>query len=317
MVIVSQVPIAISKAYSPGHITGFFSTQDQSDARLNFNFQGSLGAGFSIDRGIASTVRVFQSSNKNYEIKLNGFSDCELKVSKYVTEYYLRLIQKPVLITVDHESNLPIGYGLGSSGSAALSLSYALNDALSTNLSKIQAAQVAHQADIVCNTGRGTVVSEYVGGLELRVSIGGPGVCQIEKTELTSQWFAVILCLEPIETNLFLSKYLKGSKYQILNELGKQMLLQLRQSKSVDKFMDLSYEFASQCRLTEGKCKKPLMQLQSEGFKSSIALFGHTLFTLIQKNNLHKVMQILKQYDDKLIVCGIDNLGARLLKNVG
>lgn len=317
MVIVSQVPIAISKAYSPGHITGFFSTQEQGDVQMDFNFQGSLGAGFSINRGITSTVRVFQSSNKNYEIKLNGFSDCELKVSKFVTEYYMRLIQNPVLISIDHESNLPIGYGLGSSGSAALSLSYALNDALGTNLSKLQSAQIAHQADIVCNTGRGTVVSEYVGGLELRLSIGGPGICKIEKTELPSQWCAVILCLEPIKTELFLSKYLNGSKYQVLNEVGKQMLFQLRQAKSVDKFMNLSYEFAHQCRLTEGRCKEPLKHLQSEGFKSSIALFGHTLFTLIQKNNLHQIIDILKRYGGKLIVCGIDNLGARLLKNVG
>ena len=317
MVIVSQVPIAVSKAYSPGHITGFFSTQNQSDAQMDFNYQGSLGAGFSINRGITSTVRVFQSSNKNYEIKLNGFSDCELKVSKYVTEYYMSLVQIPVLISVDHESNLPIGYGMGSSGSAALSLSYALNDALDINLSKLQSAQIAHQADIVCNTGRGTVVSEYVGGLELRLSIGGPGICKIEKTDLPSQWCAVILCLEPIKTELFLSKYLNGSKYQILNDIGKQMLFQLRQAKSVDKFMQLSYDFAYQCGLTEGRCMEPLKHLQSEGFKSSIALFGHTLFTLAQKNNLHKIIDILQRYGGKLIVCGIDNLGARLLKDVG
>lgn len=317
MVIVSQVPISISKAYSPGHITGFFSTHDQNNAETNFNCKGSLGAGFSIDRGITSTVRVFQSSDKNYEIKLNGLSDCELKVSKYVTEYYLSLIKNPVLISIDHESTLPIGYGLGSSGSAALSLSYALNDALDTNLSKLQSAQIAHQADIVCNTGRGTVVSEYVGGLELRLSIGGPGICQIEKTELPSQWCAVILCLAPIKTEVFLSEYLNGMKYQILNEMGRQMLLQLRQAKSVDKFMDLSYEFAAQCKLTEGICKEPVRHLRSEGFKSSIALFGHTLFTLIQKNNLNKIIDILQRYGGKLIVCGIDNLGARLLKDVG
>lgn len=317
MVIVSQVPIAVSKAYSPGHVTGFFSTQDQGISKLDFRFQGSLGAGFSIDRGITSTVRIFPSSDKNYEIKLNGFLDCELRVSKYVTEYYLDLIKKPVLISIDHESNLPIGYGLGSSGSAALSLSYALNDALNTNLSKLQAAQVAHQADIVCNTGRGTVVSEYTGGMELRTSIGGPGVCRIEKTELTSQWHAAILCLEPIKTELFLSKQLSASKFCNVNEVGKQMVLQLSQSKSVEKFMDFSYEFAARCGLTMGKCKEPLNHLLSEGFKASIALFGHTLFTLIPNDQLGRIIDILKKYQGELIICGIDNLGARILKNAG
>ena len=317
MVIVSQVPISVSKAYSPGHVTGFFSTEEQEGSKLDFKFQGSLGAGFSIDRGITSTVRIYPSSDKNYEIKLNGLWNCELRVSKCVTEYYLGLTKKPVLISIDHESNLPIGYGLGSSGSAALGLSYALNDALDTGLSKLQAAQVAHQADIVCNTGRGTVVSEFTGGLELRTSIGGPGVCQIEKTELSSQWHAAILCLEPIKTDLFLSKYLSGSKFSNINKIGKQMVLQLSQSKSVDRFMDFSYDFASRCGLTEGKCREPINHLRSEGFKSSIALFGHTLFTLVRNDQVGRVIDILKKYRGELIACRIDNLGARLLNNIG
>ncbi|VFJ14997.1 pantoate kinase [Candidatus Nitrosocosmicus franklandus] len=316
MVIVSQVPIAVSKAYCPGHVTGFFSAQNQGDPDLDFKFQGSLGAGFSIDRGIISTVRVFPSSDMNYEIKLNGMLDCELRVSKYVTEYYLSLIQKPVLISIDHESNLPIGYGLGSSGSAALGLSYALNEALGTGLSSLQAAQMAHQADIVCNTGRGTVVSEYTGGVELRTSIGGPGVCRIQKTELSSEWCAVILCMEPIKTDIFLSKYLGGSKFSNINEVGKQMVKQLGQSMSVEKFMDFSFKFASLCGLTEGKCKEPLAHLRSKGLKSSVALFGHTLFTLIPNYQLGQVIDILKRYQGELIICHVDNLGARILKKV-
>lgn len=317
MVIVSQVPLAITKAYSPGHITGFFSTPKQNKVTLEPKYQGSLGAGFSIDVGITSTVRVFPSSDKNYEITLNGFSDCDLKVSKFVTEYYLRLIREPVLISVDHESTLPIGYGLGSSGSAALSLSYALNESLGTNLTKLQAAQIAHEADIVCNTGRGTVISEYTGGLELRLSIGGPGVGRILKTALPSQWIAAILCIEPIKTELFLSTNLNTKKNQILNKIGEQMTSQLSHINSVDKFLDLSYEFASLCGLTEGKCREPIRRLRSEGYKSSVALFGHTLFTITQKDNLSHIVDILKNYKGKIIVCGIDNLGARLLKSIG
>ena len=205
MVIVSQVPVAISMAYSPGHITGFFSSPTDIKADQDTRFQGSLGAGFSIDRGITSTVRMFSSSEKKYEIKLNGFSDYDLKVSKYVTEHYLNLIKQPLFLSIDHISDLPIGYGLGSSGSAALSLSYALNMALNTNLTKIQSAQIAHSADIICNTGRGTVISEFTGGLEIRESIGGPGIGHVIKTELSGDWYAIILCIEPINTEFYLS----------------------------------------------------------------------------------------------------------------
>ncbi len=316
MVIVSQIPVAITKAYSPGHITGFFSIPNQNKMNLESKFQGSLGAGFSIDAGITSTVKIFPSSAKKYEIKLNGFSDCDLKVSKFVTEYYLRLTRKPVLVSVEHDSNLPIGYGLGSSGSAALSLSYALNEALGANLTKLQAAQIAHEADIVCNTGRGTVISEYTGGLELRLGIGGPGVGRILKTDLPSQWMAAILCIEPIRTEFYLSAHLNAKKNQLLNKKGKQMTVQLSNFNNIDAFLELSYEFASLCGLTEGKCKEPLKRLRAEGYKSSVALFGHTLFTVTQKDNLCHIVDILKQYKGKLIVCGIDNLGARVLNNL-
>ena len=169
MVLVTQVPVAVAKAYSPGHITGFFSTPDSHISTIDPKFLGSMGAGFSIDKGITSTVKVFSSTEKNYEIRLNGIPNFELKVSNFVIASYMRVIREPVYLSIEHESDLPIGYGLGSSGSAALSLSYALNEALKTNLTKVQAAQIAHNADIVCRTGLGTVISEFTGGFELAI----------------------------------------------------------------------------------------------------------------------------------------------------
>ena len=154
MVIVAQLPVSIAKAFCPGHLTGFFAT-DKSVQMTHPNFNGSLGAGFSISKGIYTTVKVYNDFSKNYKIIINGVNSFDARVSKFVIEYYLKMIDKPVFVSVDHESEIPIGYGLGSSGSAALSLSYALNQALKTNLSKIHAAQVAHHADFICKTGLG------------------------------------------------------------------------------------------------------------------------------------------------------------------
>jgi pantoate kinase len=315
VVIVSQIPIATSKAYSPGHVTGFYSipeyAQDSEDSKL----LGSLGAGFSIDRGITSKVRVFSSAEKKYEIKLNGFSNYDLKVSKYVTEYYLNTIRKPVFLSIDHFSDLPIGFGLGSSGSAALSLSYALNEALGTHFSEIQAAQVAHEADIRCNTGRGTVISEFVGGLEIRIGVGGPGVGRVIKTDLSKDWYAVILCIEPIETAFYLGDRFSQLKRKSMNLIGAQMTKFLEKNNTVKNFLELSHDFASKFELTNGRCCKSLNQLKSEGVISSVALFGHTLFTLVNSDSLKTVCDILKNHQGQLMVCRIDNVGARILEN--
>lgn len=311
MVIVAQIPVSIAKAFSPGHITGFFAT-DKTVQMTHPNFNGSLGAGFSISKGIFTTVKVFNDFSKNYRILVNGVDSFDAKVSKFVIEYYLKMVDHPIFISVDHESEIPIGYGLGSSGSAALSLSYALNHALKTNLSKIHAAQIAHHADFICKTGLGTVISEFTGGFEIRTSIGGPGIGKILKIPVSSEYLAIVLCIQPISTESLLDKSFYFDKNNLLNLSGRTMMTKLIKNPDIDTFLELSNDFARKCGLLDGYCKDPLLALESLGIKSSVALFGHALFTIVKKEKLHKVIQTLNQFDGKLLICGIDNLGARL-----
>ena len=306
------MPVSISKAFSPGHLTGFFAT-DKIAQIINSNFNGSIGAGFSISKGIKTTVKVYNDFGKSYKILINGIDYFDAKVSRFVVEYYLKIIDKQVFVSVEHESEIPIGYGLGSSGSAALSLSYALNQALKTNLSVIHAAQIAHQADIECKTGLGSVISEFIGGFEIRTSIGGPGIGKILKIPVSSQYYAVIFCIEPISTDNILEKSFSSSKDYSLNLSGKRMIEKLLSKPDIDTFLELSNVFAKQYGLLDGYCKDPILKLTSVGIKCSVALFGHTLFTVVKKKDLDKVIHILKQFEGKLIICNVDNIGARLV----
>ena len=312
MVIVAQMPVSIAKAFSPGHLTGFFAT-DKIAQIINPNFNGSIGAGFSISKGINTTVRVYNDFSKSYKIAINGIDSFDAKVSKFVVEYYLKMIDYPVFISVEHESEIPIGYGLGSSGSAALSLSYALNQSLKTNLSFTHAAQIAHQADIVCKTGLGSVISEFIGGFEIRTSIGGPGIGKILKIPVSLQFYVVIFCIKPISTDSILEKSFSSSNNYSLNISGKVLIEKLLSNPSIDTFLELSHVFAKQYGLLDGYCKYPILKLISVGIKCSVALFGHTLFTVVKKEDLDKVVYILKQFEGKLIICNIDNIGARMV----
>ena len=312
MVIVAQMPVSIAKAFSPGHLTGFFAT-DKIAQIINPNFNGSIGAGFSISKGINTTVRVYNDFSKSYKIAINGIDSFDAKVSKFVVEYYLKMIDYPVFISVEHESEIPIGYGLGSSGSAALSLSYALNQSLKTNLSFTHAAQIAHQADIVCKTGLGSVISEFIGGFEIRTSIGGPGIGKILKIPVSLQFYVVIFCIKPISTDSILEKSFSSSNNYSLNISGKVLIEKLLSNPNIDTFLELSHVFAKQYGLLDGYCKDPILKLISVGIKCSVALFGHTLFTVVKKEDLDKVVYILKQFEGKLIICNIDNIGARMV----
>ena len=60
--------ISITKAYSPSHITGFYS-EVEDELVLN---HGSLGVGISISKGVKSTVELYNNEKNNFVIHING-----------------------------------------------------------------------------------------------------------------------------------------------------------------------------------------------------------------------------------------------------
>ena len=303
-----KAPLCTAKAFSPGHITGFIEKSEKINHNNDSLYVGSKGAGFSIDRGITTTVKIFDHDSVDYQISINGIRVHDAEVSRWVIEEYLKLVDQRCYINVEHESAIPIGFGLGSSGAAALSLSYALNDALRAGLSTVEAAQIAHNAEVACKTGLGTVIAEFAGGFEIRTNAGAPGIGTVEKIELRNHK-AIIFCISQISTKSFLSR-----NHSILtNGLGEKMLNNLKASKDAHEFLKMSYCFANHLGLTEGGCKLPIQRLKSQGFDSGIALFGETLFTLVSSDQIEEAKECLQNFSGNLLICNIDNVGARML----
>jgi pantoate kinase len=300
-------PIAVATAFSPGHITGFFEVPHDISC-FHFLHRGSKGAGFSIDRGIATTAYLYESTKPEYQISINGIKSRSAEVSKWVIEKYLKLADRPYFINIHHDVEIPIGFGLGSSGAAALSLSYALNQVLETGLNRTQAAQIAHNAEIACNTGLGTVIAEFAGGFEMRTSAGAPGVGSVSKINLDKNYKAVVLCLAPILTKSFLT-----NRINEIDGVGGIMLSKLSVSGGLDDFLKMSHEFAEMLSLTEGRCKGPIAALKTRGIKSSVALFGQTVFTVVSEERAAEAVDALTQFGGSLIVFNIDMVGARML----
>ena len=143
-----------AKAYSPTHITGFFAIYEN----------GSTGAGVNLQEGMITTVNAKKSKTTKIKIKINGKKE-HAETSRKVIEKYLAKVSENYSIQVNHKTKAPIGYGLGVSGSGALSLSIALNKALKTNLTKAQILEIAKQAEIEAGTGLGDVVAEQLHGI--------------------------------------------------------------------------------------------------------------------------------------------------------
>lgn len=298
-------PVSIASAFSPGHVTGFFEIPEAAGG--NPLQRGSRGAGFSVDRGITTSVEIYESNRQGHKILINGSSAPRAEVSKWVIQAYFRMTNRPYFVKVDHDISIPVGYGLGSSGAGALSLSYALNEALDTGLDRSAAAQIAHNAEIACRTGLGTVLAEYAGGFEMRTVPGAPGIGKVTKIGLEG-YKAVVLCLAPISTRTFLS-----NREDEINGLGGKMLSKLSQSQSVDDFMKMSREFAETLGLAGGKCRVPIDALNAAGFEAGVAMFGETVFSLVPSERSGDAVGALSGFGGQLLVCNIDSDGARVL----
>ena len=297
--------IMMATAFCPAHITGFFKAElDKEDSKQ----LGSLGAGFSIQKGVKTTVTVRERTKhdiSDFAIKVNGFESGDMRVSELVLS---RFRVKGKFIDVTHDIDVPVGYGFGCSAAVALSLSIALNDALDCKLTKIQVAQIAHDIEIECRTGLGDVLASYHGGFEVRVKPGAPGIGQVKKINSKEKRDVIIICFNPISTKKFLKE-----KISSINGLGGKMVKKLIESNDTEEFQDMSVKFAKYVNVVTPKMNQVINLLHKNGIKCGVALFGETVFSLVTKNEKNKVKEILKQFDDGLIITSkIDNSGARL-----
>lgn len=299
-------------AFCPAHITGFFKAH-LDGSQDNLENLGSMGAGFSIKQGVTTKVKIQTMDNQssNFKITTHGYQSDKTDVSQYVLNEFLKLEDfSDKFFDIEHDISIPVGYGLGSSGAVALSLSFALDQALDTKLEKTMIGQIAHNAEVSCKTGLGDVLASYHGGFEIRIKAGAPGIGHVEKIAI-DKISVIMICFSPISTNKFIKERLSQ-----INGLGGKMVNQLLETKDYDHFQDMSLEFAKYVDVMTPRMQKIVKELSCNGIKCGIALFGETIFSMVPQNDESKVLKILQKYSDGIIIKSeLDDIGARVLNN--
>jgi len=299
-------------AFCPAHVTGFFKAH-LDDSQNNLENLGSMGAGFSIKQGVTTKVKIETRNDQksNFEITSNGYQSDKTDVSEYVLNEFLRLGEfSTKFFKIEHDISIPVGYGLGSSSAVALSLSFALDQALKTKLDKTTIGQIAHNAEVNCKTGLGDVLASFHGGFEIRVKAGAPGIGHVEKIT-TDKISVIMICFSPISTNKFIKERLSQ-----INGLGGEMVNRLSESKDYEHFQDMSLEFARYVNVMTPRMQKLVEELSKNNIKCGIALFGETIFSMIPQEKENEVLGIIQKYPDGIIIKSeLDNDGARVLLN--
>jgi len=298
-----------ASAFAPGHITGFFQICDGADDPL---MKGSRGAGFSIDRGVHTRVLVEPADRDAVTVIMNGVVTKEAVVSENVVRRMLSKAEEAMRVEVNHTIQTPIGAGFGSSGGGAITIALALNEALGLGLSYVEAARVAHVAEIECKTGLGSVFAATEGGFGVLYRPGAPGIGEALKYDRSDELAAVYMHFGPISTSEALSDPVLRRR---INDLGGRFVDEIKGDLCSSRFMTLSRRFTDYVGIATPRLRVVLDKADEAGVPCAMAMFGETLFSLVSKDETSKVAEVFKRAvpGHEVNIVKIEEQGAMLL----
>lgn len=255
-------------AWAPGHVTGFFTIEDDAEdpARI-----GSTGAGFSVEAGVASRVTMRRRGFPGVDLTLNG-APYEADTTRAAIQYMLG--REPWNVTVEQVSDLPVGHGFGASAAGALSATLAVAAVLGRDPS--DAVWAAHAAEVVERTGLGDVVGAAQGGFEIRERPGLPphGKVRPFATDRRGSAVTFLVLDTEVRTRDVLGDQARRDR---IRRAGRTALADLLESPDVSTFCRTSDRFAVDAALRSDRVAACLTALDADG-SAGQCMLGASVF---------------------------------------
>ncbi|MHA1143547.1 MAG: pantoate kinase [Candidatus Helarchaeota archaeon] len=302
-----------AKSFCPGHVTLLFSIRDEDPDPLK---KGSLGIGFSTTHGIRTEITCDDSTQDEITIFINNKEEIA-PVSREVALSFLKMVEEPKNIAINHALEVPQKAGFGASGAGALSTALAMNDILACGLSNTECGKIAHLAEVKCKTGLGDVIGQFHGGFEMRTKEGAPGIGNVKKLDLASNLRVVCASVGILETREILSSQKTRDK---IIKCGHDILKVLQDISvlTLDEIFKQSKTFARLTGLLPTDLNDALILLEKNGFSNaSMVMLGKSLCCFTNKKSVKTVKQIIEECFDhpiQVFETEIDKDGARLIR---
>jgi pantoate kinase len=184
---------------------------------------GATGGGYILSTGAISKVTVLGNSGaERIDTIVNGDRDYEARTTREALSILMKATGKMARLRVEQQVDVPIGFGFGASAASALSAVLAASAALDLELAKEEVAQFAHRAEIIQQTGLGTVSAAYDGaGAGFVYEPGAPGIAKFKEVENRSEVQIVAASVAPLPLGLLLSS---SSRLASINRFGDESL---------------------------------------------------------------------------------------------
>jgi pantoate kinase len=307
-----------AKAFAPAAISSFFEIHDTEDGKSIADLErvGAIGGGFGLEKGVLTKVTAEEAEKNSIEVFINSKLAKDAKTTRRVVETLLSKTTAKFTITVEHQIEVPIGTGFGTSAGGALTAGLALKDALELPLTYNQIGKIAHIAEIQCQTGLGTVSSlTFSGGCVLVVEPGAPGICQIDRIPITPDYVVVAGF---VKSNILNKTILSlSAKKKEINRFGKKTLEAILSEPSLENFLECCWEFSQKAGFaTENTCQLVDSAKKAGAVGAAQNMIGEAVHAMVHEENANSVAEAFKQTlpSQQVIVSKIDFQGARLVK---
>jgi pantoate kinase len=309
----------IVKAFAPGAISSFFeiyNTNPDGTPITDLQRMGARGGGFGLNCGVHTKVTLEDAPENSIQVTINNQPATEAKVTRNVTQTLLSQTTKKYSVTVEHQIDVPIGMGFGTSAGGALTTGLALKEALGLPLTYNQIGRIAHAAEIQSQTGLGTVSSLTVGGgLILVTEPGAPGICKTDRIPISPDYAVVAgFYTTKISKTLLSSPQRKVE----INRYGKQALEQILAEPTLENFLSNCWLFAQKAGFaSDGVRELVRLAVKAGAVGAAQNMIGEAVHAVVLEENAVSVAEAFKQVlpENQVLLCKVDFQGARLVGN--
>jgi len=256
--------------FAPASITCIFSPHVGEDAKKS----GSIGVGFTIERGL--------QASPSRKTTING--------EEWSFPTLDDVLEKVGLEGVEIRASLPFGCGFGMSGAAALAT------AVLGNLGYIEAADIAHVAEVENFTGLGDVVTQTFGGVVVRKNAACPSQAKLDRFcwDLTFDF----VVMGEISTKEVIGDDLMRKK---IGKAGKKWTKEFLKKPTPDNLFYCSNGFARETGLLE-LVGDAVEAVESAGGRAGMVMLGKTVFAM---NGYEALKEFGEPFRAKLDCCGV------------
>ena len=250
-----------------------------------------------LSKGTVTKATLVRGSKETLSTSVNGDSSYNARTTRRAVELLLTDRRPDGSLGLDQEVEVPIGAGFGASGASATSAVYAAASVMGLNETKQDLALYAHRAEIIEQTGLGTVsvIYDHVGAGAI-TKAGEPGVAEFLRVTIPEDIVLVTACLGPFDKRDAFSSRPVSDK---INSLGREALRVLIADPSLDTLGSEGEAFSKGLGLESPEVKKLVTAAKIAGaLYASQNMIGYSVHSVVPKDGSAKVATAFRKFGE-------------------